>query len=115
MARTRTKTRKDARRFVTMVAEHHGWKLNPDARFLEDLIEGLRDNYNRYGYFLCPCRESWEDRSRDEDVICPCRYCVPDQREYGHCYCALYLTEEFHRSGRTPGPIPERRPPELIP
>jgi len=109
------KTIEDTRRFVEMVARHQGWKLNRDGGFLEILIEGLTVNFNRYGYYLCPCRDTAGDRERDKDVICPCIYCRPDQIEYGHCFCALYLTPEFFASGKETQAIPERRPEELIP
>ncbi|TFH27044.1 MAG: ferredoxin:thioredoxin reductase, partial [Promethearchaeota archaeon] len=42
--------------------------------------------------------------------ICPCDYCKPDQEEYGHCYCGLYLTGEFFDTGKEPQGVPERRP-----
>ncbi len=103
------KTMEDARKFVEMVAEHKGWKLHPEEEFLEMLIEGLMVNYNRYGYFSCPCRDADGDREKDKDIICPCDYCVPDQKEYGHCYCGLYLTPEFSEKGKVPQAIPERR------
>ncbi len=109
------KTLADTRRFVEMTAAHQGWKLNRDPEFLESLVEGLTANYNRYGYYLCPCRDTAGSREKDRDVICPCVYCRPDQEEYGHCFCALYLTEEFYASGKEPSGIPERRPEDLIP
>ncbi|MFP4011424.1 MAG: ferredoxin-thioredoxin reductase catalytic domain-containing protein [Spirochaetaceae bacterium] len=108
------KTLEDARRFVTMVAEHNGWELNPDEEFLEDLVTGLRDNFNRYGYYLCPCRDGTGDREKDRDIICPCDYNVPDQQEYGHCYCALYFRKGFLEGGGKPRPVPERRPEHLL-
>lgn len=108
-----TKSHDDARRFVEQVAGYRGWALHPDPDFLDGIIEGLKENYNRYGYFLCPCRDGSGDRNEDRDIICPCTYCVPDQQEFGHCFCGLFLTRAFAESGRIPEPIPERRPPEL--
>ncbi len=96
--------------FFSMVAEKQGWKLNPDESFLDMLAEGLTVNYNRYGYYSCPCRDADGEREKDRDIICPCAYCVPDQEEFGHCYCGLYLTVQFYNSGKTPASIPERRP-----
>ncbi|MEA2070363.1 MAG: ferredoxin-thioredoxin reductase catalytic domain-containing protein, partial [Asgard group archaeon] len=106
--------KKDTRKFVEMVAEKQGWYLHPDPEFLEMLIKGLTTNYNRYGYFGCPCRLNSGEKEKDKDIICPCDYCVPDQKDYGHCYCGLYLTPEFHESGKMPKGIPERRPPEKV-
>lgn len=107
------KSTEGVRRFVTQVASYQGWGLNRDESFLADLIEGLKTNYNRYGYYLCPCRDGAGERPHDRDIICPCDYNVPDQKEYGHCYCALFFDPEFLAAGREPRPIPERRPEEL--
>lgn len=105
----RTKTPEDARLFMEAVAQHNGWALNPDESFLADLADGLARNYNSYGYFLCPCRDGDGARDEDRDIICPCDYARPDQAEYGHCFCGLFLTREFAESNGTPHPIPERR------
>jgi ferredoxin-thioredoxin reductase catalytic chain len=113
--KSKNKTKEDTREFAEKVSAHKGWKLNPDDEILGYLIEGLTVNYNRYGYFQCPCRDSWGNREKDRDIICPCAYCVPDQEEYGHCFCSLFLTPEFYSSGATPKSIPERRPQELYP
>ncbi|MFQ3621639.1 MAG: ferredoxin-thioredoxin reductase catalytic domain-containing protein [Spirochaetales bacterium] len=103
------------RLFVERVAEHNGWKVNPDTLFVQTLLEGLTTNRSRFGYYLCPCRETAGSRDKDRDVICPCVYSAADIAEYGHCYCALFFSQEFYISGKPYNPIPERRPEELIP
>ena len=95
--------------FATMVAAKHGWVLNPDAGFTGDLAEGLTTNWNRYGYFLCPCRDTEGSREADANVICPCAPSWKDIKERGHCYCALYLDPAFAASGKEPASIPDRR------
>jgi ferredoxin-thioredoxin reductase catalytic chain len=115
MAEKRAKSRDDTDKFVHMVAEHNGWALNQDAAFLGMLVDGLNVNFNRYGFYQCPCRDSWGDREKDRDIACPCVYIVADQEEYGHCFCGLFLTKEFARSGKSPRQIPERRPAERFP
>lgn len=109
------KSMEDSQRFVRMVAEHNGWSLNPDADFLNDLVEGLNTNYNRYGFYQCPCRDSYGDLEKDRDIRCPCVYNVPDQQEFGHCFCGLYLSDEFGKTGKVPVQIPERRPKDKFP
>lgn len=99
----------DVSLFVSMVAQKKNWRMNRDREHLEMIVSGLAKNFNRYGYFSCPCRDADGVRDNDKDIICPCDYCVPDQEEFGHCYCGLYLTEEFYNSGREPEGIPERR------
>ncbi|MBN1531511.1 MAG: ferredoxin:thioredoxin reductase [Spirochaetes bacterium] len=104
------KTVDDTRRFANLVAEKQGWILNRDDEFLDMLLQGLTKNNNRYGYYSCPCRDASGTRREDEDIICPCHYCRPDQAEFGHCYCGLYLTPQFAARGIAPASIPERRP-----
>ncbi len=110
----RLKTITDGRLFVSMTSQFKNWKLPHDEGFLNILIEGLTTNYNRYGYFLCPCRDGTGVREKDKDIICPCIYCLPDQKDYGHCFCGLFLTPEFYASDKPVRSIPERRPLELI-
>ena len=112
MTEKKQKTKEEVRKFIEMVAKKNGWYLHPDEDFLEMLIEGLQTNYNRYEYFACPCRMHEGIREKDADVICPCDYCKPDLEEFGHCYCGLYTSEEFHKSRKMPEGIPERRPRE---
>lgn len=104
------KSLEDTRRFVTMVAAHQGWRPIAEAEFLETLVQGLTTNHNRYGYYLCPCRDTLGARDQDRDVICPCTYARADIEEYGHCFCALYQSPEFQARGGEPRSIPERSP-----
>ncbi|MDD3822993.1 MAG: ferredoxin-thioredoxin reductase catalytic domain-containing protein [Sphaerochaetaceae bacterium] len=105
----------DVSRFVRNVATKKGWVLNQDPDFLASLIEGLEANLLRLGYLQCPCRLSWDDPKKDKDIICPCIYAGEDIAQYGHCFCSLYLSEEFARSAAEPASIPERRPEHLFP
>jgi ferredoxin-thioredoxin reductase catalytic chain len=99
----------DTRVFALMVARKQGWVVNPDEDFSGGLLEGLTLNRNRYGYYLCPCRDTEGSREADKDVICPCAFSWKDIEERGHCYCALYLSGAFAASGSEPGGIPDRR------
>lgn len=103
------KNTEEVRKFTEMVARKQGWELTPDQQFYDDLVEGLRTNWNRYGYFLCPCRDTEGSREADADVLCPCAYAKGDIDRYGHCYCSLYQSSAFLASGDAPTAIPERR------
>lgn len=103
------KTQDQARIFADMVAKKQAWVVNPDLSFTDILTEGLATNWNRYGYFLCPCRDSEGARELDADLICPCKYSWEDIKVSGHCYCALYFSKEFAASGRPPQGIKDRR------
>ena len=63
--------------------------LNPDTKFLESLLLGLKQNEERYNYPSCPCRLASGKIEVDRDIICPCDYRDPDVAEFGACYCAL--------------------------
>lgn len=90
-----------------------GYLLSPDEELLKTLLSGLLKNEHRYGYRSCPCRVSTGDYDRDCDIICPCAYREGDIAKYGRCYCGLYVTEEFIRSGAKLTHIPEAREPVL--
>jgi len=93
-------------------ARTNGCYLNPDAKFLNDLLEGLKRNEERYGYPSCPCRLASGRFEFDRDIICPCDYRDPDVTEHGACYCGLYVKKDVFE-GKTPlQPVPERRPTE---
>lgn len=95
--------------FTQMVARKQDWVLNPDAAFYDTLVDGLTKNYNRYGYYLCPCRDTEGNRDADRHALCPCLWSKADIAQYGHCYCALYLSKEFAASGKSSQAIPDRR------
>lgn len=99
----------DTAKFAAMVAAKQGWVLNADADFRSSLEEGLTMNWNRYGYFLCPCRDSDGSREADQSVVCPCAFARKDIETHGHCFCALYLSPAFAASGAEPGGIKDRR------
>lgn len=104
------KTLEDTKTFTKMVAQKHGWVLTADSALYEDLVQGLNTNWNRYGYYLCPCRDTDGSRETDKDIVCPCEYSAADIAEYGHCYCTLYWSQSFAKSGKQAHAIPERRP-----
>lgn len=98
------------KREIEAEVERTGYTLNPDKEFLEMLFKGLFKNQKRYGYPSCPCRLAEGDLRDDIDIICPCIYRDPDLFEFGRCYCALYVNEDYISGNKGVGPIPERRP-----
>jgi len=91
-------------------AQANGYYLTPDTMLLQDLLEGLQKNEERYGYPSCPCRLASGKLELDRDIICPCDYRDPDVQEYGQCYCGLYVRKDVHEGKTSVQPIPERRP-----
>jgi ferredoxin-thioredoxin reductase catalytic subunit len=94
--------------------EPKGYYFNSDKERTFELLEGLLQTKERYGYMACPCRLASGEREWDKDIICPCVYREPDVEAYGSCYCSLYVSKEWNE-GTTPHTyVPERRPPEKI-
>lgn len=94
---------------LTRDAADCGYQLNPDRGLVNDLLEGLLVNEDRYGYMACPCRLAMGSKSDDLDIICPCYYRDEDLEEHGSCYCALYVSERIARGEAAAQSIPDRR------
>ena len=92
-----------------------GYLFNKDKGHVMELLEGLLINRERYGYMCCPCRLSSDDMSKDEDILCPCVYRAADVKEYGSCYCSLYVSSRWNEEEIPHQYVPERRPPEKRP
>ena len=95
--------------------EAKGYFFNMDKDRVYDLLAGLMKNKERYGYMSCPCRLASGDYDKDKDILCPCVYREPDVKEFGSCYCNLYVSNEWNEGRVEHGYIPERRPPEKMP
>ena len=91
-------------------AKTYGYHLNPDSEALKGLIEGLKVNWDRYGYPSCPCRLASGKFEFDRDIFCPCDYRDPDVAEYGGCYCILYVNDAVYEGKVHLEAVPERRP-----
>ncbi len=92
--------------------EKKGYYFNKDKKKVFELLEGLLINKERYGYMSCPCRLAANDREWDKDINCPCLYREPDVKEYGSCYCNLYVSQEWNEQKKPHQYVPERRPVE---
>lgn len=92
--------------------EPKGYFFNKDKERVFDLLDALLKNKNRYGYMSCPCRLASGDREKDKDIVCPCVYREPDVKEFGSCYCNLYVSEAWNDEKIPREYVPERRPPE---
>jgi len=94
------------------IQEAKGYFFNKDREVVNDLLEALLINKERYGYMCCPCRLASRDKEKDKDIICPCVYRGPDVEEYGSCYCNLYVSKAWNNGDIPHVYVPERRPPE---
>jgi ferredoxin-thioredoxin reductase catalytic chain len=95
---------------LSKYAESQGIRLNKNKPFVMDILRGLLTNEVRYGYRSCPCRLAWGVKEKDADIICPCVYRDPDIKEYGSCFCELYVSEDWNEGRVEHRHVPERRP-----
>jgi len=106
-------TTEGMKEYVGMVSQKNSWILNKDQGTFNDLIDGLVENKKSYGYQSCPCRLASGNRDLDRDLICPCDYATDDVKEFGACYCNLYMRSDFYETFKTEYVnVPERRPRE---
>jgi ferredoxin-thioredoxin reductase catalytic subunit len=92
--------------------EPRGYFFNGDRDTVFELLSGLVLNKERYGYMSCPCRLASGSHEKDRDIICPCEYRGPDVKEFGSCYCGLYVSQEWNEGSVQHDYVPERRPKE---
>lgn len=105
---------KELYNFLKKTQEEKGYFFNPDKEMVFQLLESLLTNKKRYGYMACPCRLASGEYDLDKDIICPCIYREPDVKEYGSCYCGLYVSKEVKEGKQKLKLVPERRPAEKI-
>jgi len=104
-------TTEGMKEYIGMVSQKNSWILNKDQGTFNDLIDGLVENKKSYGYQSCPCRLASGNRDLDRDLICPCDYATDDVKEFGACYCNLYLRLDFYETIKAEFVnVPERRP-----
>jgi ferredoxin-thioredoxin reductase catalytic subunit len=96
------------------VQEPKGYFFNKDKDRVLDIMKDLLINRDRYGYMCCPCRLATGDREKDRDIMCPCIYRTEDVKEFGSCYCNLYVSQEWNESKIEHHYVPERRPIEKV-
>ncbi|MGE4193191.1 MAG: ferredoxin-thioredoxin reductase catalytic domain-containing protein [Pseudodesulfovibrio sp.] len=107
----------DARQLYEMlrkVQEPKGYYFNEDMDMTMPLLESLLTNKERLGYMACPCRLANGEFEADKDIVCPCTYREDDVKDYGACFCALYVSKEYNDGTIEKQVVPERRPPEKI-
>ena len=96
------------------IQEPKGYFFNNDLEMTFDLLEQLLVTKSQYTYMACPCRLANGEITADKDIICPCAYREEDVKEYGSCFCGLYVSKDWNEGGIPHVYVPERRPPENI-
>lgn len=96
------------------IQEPKGYLFNKDYGYTCPLLEQLLVTRARYGYMACPCRFANGTYELDKDIICPCAYRADDVKEYGACFCGLYVSRDWNEGKIPHAYVPERRPPDKI-
>jgi ferredoxin-thioredoxin reductase catalytic subunit len=94
------------------VQEPKGYYFNKDKDWVLTILGDLLINKERYGYMSCPCRLAAGNRKKDADIVCPCQSRPEDIKEYGSCYCNLYVSPQWNEGTIEHKYVPERRPKE---
>jgi len=102
------------RELIRQAQEPQGYFFNASGELVDELLEALLANRDRFGYMACPCRLASGVREKDRDIMCPCVYRAADVQEYGSCYCGLYVSAAFNAGEIPKRRVPERRPPDKI-
>ena len=71
-------------------AQKNGFKLNPDRKNVERVINGLLENEKKNGKKYCPCRRLSGNQEEDSKKICPCAYHKDEIAKNGRCFCGLF-------------------------
>ncbi len=72
-------------------AQENGFKLNPDQKVVERVINGLLENEKKYNHKYCPCRRIEGNEEVDKKNICPCIFHKQEIEKEGKCYCNLFV------------------------
>lgn len=73
-------------------AKKNGFKLNPNKKAVETIINGLIKREKEFGERYCPCRRVDGNPEADKNIICPCIYHKTEIKESGHCHCFLFVS-----------------------
>jgi len=72
-------------------AKSNGFRLNPNRKVVEGIVNGLLANEKKHGKRYCPCRRVTGNAEEDSKIICPCIFHKDELEKDGHCFCNLYV------------------------
>ncbi|MFN3532944.1 MAG: ferredoxin-thioredoxin reductase catalytic domain-containing protein [Candidatus Brocadia sp.] len=83
------------RKIINEYATYSSYKLNPDTKIVDRVVNGLLMRKVKFGHAYCPCRLVTGDVERDKKIICPCVYHVEEIERNGECHCNLFVSTNY--------------------
>ena len=80
------KMRELIKNWAETYARVNGFKLNPDEKVTDMVIEGLLKKEQKFNARYCPCRIQ-----NVPENICPCIYHKDEIKKDGACHCMLFV------------------------
>ena len=74
--------------------QRSGFRFNPDAQVVEDILSGLAARQRITGKAYCPCRATSGDVKADARMVCPCFWHRDEIAHDGMCHCRLFAAPE---------------------
>ena len=74
-------------------ADSQNFKLNPNEKALEGIINGLLRNRKFKGDIYCPCRIVTGNKEKDKEIACPCVFHRGEIELQGKCKCTLFFAK----------------------
>ena len=84
---------KELMKTMQAYADSKGFKLNPNEKALEGIINGLLRNKKFKGDIYCPCRVVTGDKEKDKEIACPCIFHRGEIELQGRCKCTLFFAK----------------------
>ena len=67
------------------------FKITEDIELKKEILQGLKDNQEKYGKRYCPCVNPSE---YNDDYVCPCKDFKENVKPGESCHCGLYIKEK---------------------
>ncbi len=83
----------DEKEIAKKYADIKGFKLNPDEKELNLVLDGLAKNREKYKVPYCPCRSLTGNQDKDKEIICPCVFHRGEIELQGCCLCKLFWSK----------------------
>ena len=74
---------------IMEIAHDNGYILNPDQERVKKVVGLMTMNYNEFGKYYCPCKQS-HPLDPAKDILCACPPLADEIERDGHCFCKLF-------------------------